>query len=276
METTAINAKPFLRWAGGKKWFIKYLNDFLPVKFNNYHEIFLGSASAFFNIPAKSYKAAYLSDVNEDLINAFVQIKENIAGLIKILNEFKNTEAYYYKIRNQHDHSDPVFRAARLIFMNKTGYNGIYRVNSLGRFNVPYGHRENVDFVSEMNLLEVNKKLANANISNIDFEEAIAKVRKGDLVFIDPPYTVAHENNGFIEYNKKLFSLDDQIRLSKAIQKIISKGAYYLLTNAKHEKILEIYSHLQRPKILERHSHIGGNGAKRENIKEYIFTNCIK
>jgi len=272
-EITDRKAKPFLRWAGGKKWFAKHLPQFIPRKFNNFHEIFLGSASTYFNIPDHFYSQAYLSDINDDLINTFTQVKEKSPDVIKILKGFKNEEDYYYKIRNLHEHSDPIFRAARFIYLNKTSYNGIYRVNSTGKFNVPYGYRRNVDFIDEKNLFAVSSKLKNAHLSVSDFDNALDSVKKDDFVFIDPPYTVAHENNGFIEYNKNLFSLDDQIRLSKAIERLVSKGAFYLLTNAKHSKILEIYSNLDKPKILKRHSNIGGNGAKREVINEYIFTN---
>ncbi len=267
-------AKPFLRWAGGKKWFIKHLQQFCPTRINNYHEIFLGSAAAFFALDDKYYKEAYLSDLNGDLINAFLQLKDKPTEVISVLKSFKNSEDFYYSIRENESESDDVFRAARMIYLNKVGYNGIYRVNSKGKFNVPYGHRIKVDIVDENNLLLVSNKLSKAIIKPIDFEEAIKKVKKGDLVFIDPPYTVAHENNGFIEYNQKLFSLDDQKRLAKCIQKIQNKGAFYILTNAKHKTILDIYTELDKPKIFIRHSHIGGNGAVRENVKEYIFTNC--
>lgn len=268
-------ARPFLRWAGGKKWFIKHLKDFLPRQINNYYEPFLGSASTFFSLPNDYYKSAFLSDLNEDLINAYLQIRDSLDSLLGLLKSFENTENFYYKIREKHFEIDPVFRAARMIYLNKVGYNGIYRVNSEGKFNVPYGHRKNVDFIDEENLKAVSSKLQKVKLVPRDFDKAMKTVKANDLVFIDPPYTVAHENNGFIEYNKKLFSLDDQIRLSNSIKAIIDAGAYYILTNAKHERILEIYSHLGKPKVLIRHSHIGGVGAVREDVKEYVFTNCI-
>jgi DNA adenine methylase len=266
--------KPFLRWAGGKKWFSKHLSDYLPERIKNYHEIFLGSASVFFSLPDNYYKEAYLSDSNEDLINAYVVIRDSYDKLIDTLKSFRNSEKFFYQIREKHYESDPIFRAARMIFLNKVGYNGIYRVNSLGKFNVPYGHRKNVDFVDQENLRIVSKKLKKITLNACDFEEACKRVKEGDLVFLDPPYTVAHEENGFIEYNQKLFSLNDQIRLASTLTKISDAGAYYILTNAKHKKIIEIYSSLEKPNILVRHSHIGGNGAKRENVKEYIFSNC--
>lgn len=275
MEHQITKAKPFLRWAGGKKWFIKYLETFLPTKINNYHETFLGSAATFFNLKPGFYKSAYLSDLNEDLINAYIQLRDNYDQLIEVLKSFKNSEDFFYKIREMHLEKDKVFRGARLIFLNKTGFNGIYRVNSMGRFNVPYGFRKKVDFVDEYNMKAVSDKLKGVNISTLDFEKALAKVKKTDLVFIDPPYTVAHENNGFIEYNQKLFSLDDQIRLAKCVKELRDRGAFFILTNAKHKKILEIYQDLGQPYILDRHSHIGGIGAVRKEVKEYIYTNCM-
>jgi len=270
-----VIAKPFLRWAGGKKWFVKNISDYLPETINNYREPFLGSAAVFFSLPQSFYNTAFLSDSNEDLINAYIQIRDNCSAVVDLLRTFKNKESYYYKIRDVHFSSDPIFRAARLIYLNKTGYNGIYRVNSEGKFNVPYGHREKVDFVDSENLVLVSELLANAVIQVADFSDALKNVEPNDLCFIDPPYTVAHENNGFIEYNKKLFSLEDQISLAATIQNIVEQDAYYILTNAKHQKILEIYRDLGRPKILKRSSNIGGIGAVREEVKEYLFTNSI-
>jgi DNA adenine methylase len=267
-------ARPFLRWAGGKKWLVKQLTNYLPKGINNYYEPFMGSASTFFSLPENYCKKAYLSDTNRDLVNTYCQIRDNIENVVSILKTFRNDENSYYQIRAMHDNKNQAFKAARFIYLNKTGFNGIYRVNSQGLYNVPYGKRKNVDFVDEENLRLVNHKLAKALIATMDFEKRLKNVGPGDLVFIDPPYTVAHENNGFIEYNKKLFSLDDQIRLAATAQRINDVGAYYILTNAKHDKVKEIYRGLGSPLILERASTIGGVGAVREQIKEYLFTNC--
>lgn len=266
--------KPFLRWAGGKKWFSKHLQNLLPSKVVNYHEIFLGSGSVFFNLPNDYYTSARLSDTNRDLINAFQQVKSNCAEVISILKSFQNTEKFYYSLRDKYDEKSKAFNAARLIFLNKTGFNGIYRVNSDGRFNVPYGFRKSVDFVDEQNLIQVRKRLKNVTLKTLDFEHALENIQDGDLVFIDPPYTVAHENNGFIAYNQKLFSIDDQVRLAKATEKIHEKGAYFILTNAAHKSIKSIYENCGLRIEVTRMSLIGGSGAKRELITEYIFTNC--
>lgn len=266
------NAKPFLRWAGGKRWLLKYLESINSLKINNYHEPFLGGASVFFNI--KNYHTAYLSDLNSELIETYVCLRDNLNNVIKVLSDFKNTEDEYYKIRGRAFEKKHE-RAAKFIFLNKTSYNGIYRVNSKGDFNVPYGFRAISDLVDKKNLELVSKKLQGVNLEHKDFEQSIEDIKRDDLVFLDPPYTVAHENNGFIAYNQKIFSIEDQKKLALFIERIREIGAFYILTNAKHDAIEEIYNKIDPPIILSRASNIGGLGARREQFKEYIFSNFL-
>jgi DNA adenine methylase len=267
------NPKPFLRWAGGKRWLLKYLEPLSQIEFNNYYEPFLGGGSVFFN--TNNYKYAVLSDLNKDLIETYNCIKEDVDLVINRLKTLKNSESEYYEIREK-EYSDSFSRAAKFIFLNKTSYNGIYRVNRDGKFNVPYGFRNNLkDIIEEENLKIVSKKLQNTSIFFQDFACIAETVTKGDIIFLDPPYTVAHENNGFIQYNQKIFSLEDQVRLSKLIEVIIEKEAFYILTNAKHEAILEIYKNIDAPKVLTRSSTIGGKGARRESFNEFVFSNIL-
>lgn len=267
------NSKPFLRWAGGKRWLIKHIESINNLKINNYFEPFLGGGSVFFNIP--NYKKAYLSDLNSELIETYNCLKNNVDEVISILETFKNTEEEYYKIRGTS--FDNVFeRAAKFIYLNKTSYNGIYRVNKKGGFNVPYGFRKkDIDLVDVENLKNVSIKLKNVSIKCQDFDKISKSIKKGDFIFLDPPYTVAHENNGFIQYNQKIFSIEDQKRLSKLIEVIKEEEAFYILTNAKHNAILNIYNNIDKPIVLTRSSTVGGNGARREDFKEYIFSNCL-
>lgn len=265
--------KPFLRWAGGKRWLIKHIEELKQLEINNYFEPFLGGGSIFFNI--NNFKNAYLSDLNVDLIETYNCIRDDVDRVMSKLSTFINSEEQYYLIR-QTTYKDSFDRAAKFIYLNKTSYNGIYRVNQKGEFNVPYGFRKKtIDLVDSENLRKVSQKLKTAHISCIDFAKIENNIQKGDFVFLDPPYTVAHENNGFIQYNQKIFSIEDQVRLSRLVEVIKQKEAYYVLTNAKHNAILEIYKNIDAPIVLTRSSTIGGNGARREDFNEYIFSNCL-
>lgn len=269
------NVKPFLRWAGGKTWLIKELVSFLPPSFNNYHEPFVGGGSVFIHLKSagRIKKKAYLSDKNEDLINAYQAIKENPNLLIEFLKKYKNTKEFYYRIREQKFNNN-IEKAAQFIFLNKTSFNGIYRVNLKGKYNVPYGFKKYAQLFDFENINNISRLLQNVELKSGDFEDYFAQIKKNDLVFLDPPYTVAHENNGFIKYNQKIFAWEDQERLERFIQKIKDKNAYFILTNAAHENIENLFANIGARNDVKRYSVIGGKGAKRKEISEYLFTNC--
>jgi len=264
------SVSPFLRWAGGKNWLIKHLDKLLPKdEFNRYFEPFLGGGSIFLAINPK--KRSFLSDLNEELIHTYSTLKKSPLQIIEVLESYENSEDFYYSIREE-QFEDPIKKAARFIYLNQTSFNGIYRVNLNGKYNVPYGYRTK-NFLEKEKLLAVSKRLKNTSLSYGDFSQIKNKIKEKDLVFLDPPYTVSHNDNGFIKYNQKLFSLEDQERLSKLIDHIKEKGAYYILTNAAHKKIDEIFEKSDFKYIKKRASLIGGNNAERGQIKEYIFTN---
>lgn len=262
--------EPFLRWAGGKTWLKKEIINYLPKSFNDYHEPFLGGGSIFFF----TYQArrSFLSDINIDLIHTYIQVRDNVEEVIYYLKEFKNTESDYYKIRSL-NFSNPIQRAAKFIYLNKTSFNGIYRVNMKGEYNVPFGHKYGTDFIQQDNLLLTSQKLKNVVIHCLDFTEALRQVKANDLVFLDPPYTVAHYKNGFIRYNQKLFSIQDQYRLADSLKNLNQIGAKYILTNAYHPKIEEIFKGSGNFVPLTRMSLIGGKGAIRQSTKEYLIKN---
>lgn len=265
------NAKPFLRWAGGKSWLIKHLDTIIGnQQFNNYHEPFLGGGAVFLYLQPE--KTAYLSDLNADLITTYKAIKVAPSKVIACLKKFKNTSEDYYRIRNLHPTTQAEI-AARFIYLNQTSFNGIYRVNAKGEYNVPFGYRTK-EFIEEEKLKTASRLLQTAILGTGDFDCIRDHIQKGDLVFLDPPYTVSHNQNGFIKYNQKLFSLEDQHRLKALIDFIKERGAYYILTNAAHETIFEIF-HEDADKCYElsRASLIGGEKAVRGQIQEYIFTN---
>lgn len=264
--------EPFVRWAGGKTWFVPHLALIIGnTQINHYHEPFLGGGAVFFAL--EHHRKSYLSDANEQLVNAYIQIRDNPDAVIECLSKFQNTEEEYYKIRDNFYPHSLEEAAAQFIYLNQTSYNGLFRVNRQGKYNVPYGFRKRWHYDIDRILL-ASKKLHNTNISVGDFEINKYKIQENDLVFLDPPYTVSHNNNGFIEYNKKLFSIKDQARLGQFVDYIKSKNAYYILTNAAHEKIRNIFTKDgDRCLELQRNSLIGGRNAERREISEYIFTN---
>lgn len=265
-----ISPRPFLRWAGGKTWLIKHLMIKYPdISFRNYHEPFVGGAATFFYFNPQC--RAYLSDLNFELIETYKAIKDDVESVIKELRCFSNTKEEYYRIREA-KYRNSSRKAARFIFLNQTSFNGIYRVNLEGNYNVPYGFRKK-DFFEPDNLRLVSKSLKNCSIFHGDFDRIRKNVKAKDLVFLDPPYTVTHNNNGFIKYNQKLFSLEDQYRLSRLLDFINSSGAFYILTNAAHEKVEEIFEKGHNKIHLERASLIGGNHANRGYYSEVLFTN---
>ena len=263
------SSKPFLRWAGGKNWLIKYLPGLIKdLDFNNYHEPFFGGGSVFF---ALSPDGAILSDINEELINTYVEVRDNVESVIKIIDEWAVNEDQYYAIRSE-EPDDSIRRAARFIYLNRTSFNGIYRVNRKGQYKVPYGKKDSYKF-NFQRIRHASEALQGATLLARSFEESLKDVKAGDLVFLDPPYTVAHNNNGFIEYNKKLFSLDDQFELKSCIDAISELGAFYILTNAHHEVIDDLFSPGSIKLDVSRSSTLGGRNARRGNTQEYIFTN---
>jgi DNA adenine methylase len=277
-KVSTIKVKPFLRWAGGKRWLKKHLDSFLPDKFNNYIEPFLGGGSIYYYLVNSNRinNKAILSDFNPELINVYRQVRDNVEPVIAILSHYTNSEECYYLIREM-EPTCKITQAARFIYLNQTSFNGIFRVNKSGKYNVPFGKRNNsVDkYCNYQNLRKVSKVLRRkASFRHGDFELKVKRYAgESDLVFLDPPYTVAHEDNGFIQYNQKIFSWEDQTRLADLLEHINEVNAYYIMTNAAHISISELFSPYGKKHIVERQCNIGGVGAKRSTVHEYIYTN---
>jgi len=215
---------------------------------------------------------AFLSDLNSELIDTYVAVRDDVRGVIKFLGLYENTEACYYETRAEFP-DDPIEQAARFIYLNQTSFNGIYRVNLNGEYNVPFGYRSK-GFLDESNLEAASSRLFGAHIDHCDFDLVRDRVRSKDLVFLDPPYTVSHNDNGFVKYNQKLFSLEDQKRLRELVDHIDSVGAYYVLTNAAHATIADLFDRGDRRLALNRVSRVGGKNALRGTFSEYVFTNA--
>jgi len=261
---------PFLKWAGGKRWLISRHAIIFPDNFNNYIEPFLGSGAVFFKLRPTS---AILADINKDLIDTYSAIKEDWQKVIMRLQKHQKlfNKDYYYKIRKGKP-TNIYDKAARLIFLNRTCWNGLYRVNLKGEFNVPIGTK--TDIVREDDDFEIiSKTLKNAHLYNSDFETIIDKSRENDLIFVDPPYTVRHDDNGFIKYNEKLFSWDDQIRLRDCLKRAKERGSKIIVANAAHGSVKNLYEADFNLVEMQRHSIIAASSAKRKKCKELIITN---
>lgn len=259
---------PFLKWAGGKRWLVHNHSQLFPTRFNTYIEPFLGSGAVFFKLrPAK----AILSDSNDELMNAFQAIKDNWRQVVKYLrlHHTNHSKEYYYHVRSQVLQSR-YKRAARLIYLNRTCWNGLFRVNRNGVFNVPIGTKTNVLLPTDKFDLAA-QILKSAHLIVSDFEDIINQTQKNDFIFADPPYTAKHNDNGFLKYNEKLFSWNDQVRLRDSLVRAKNKGAKILVTNANHTSILELYKDQFELKTLRRVSKIAASSEFRRSCEELII-----
>lgn len=260
-----------LRWAGGKRWLLPRIIELLEgTSIEGYHEPFLGGASVFLGLPGIT--RARLIDSNDELIATFEAIRDHPDEVARAAALFANDKETYYSVRGSSP-SAKVDKAARFIFLNHTSFNGIYRVNLQGVYNVPFGNRPSANIPDQEHLRAISARLKIATLWTGDFAECLEHVGEGDLVFLDPPYTVAHNNNGFIKYNQRLFSFEDQRRLSSLIDEIRARGAYYILANAAHDSIAELFDKGDCRIDTSRRNSIGGANAIRGSAAEYLFTN---
>lgn len=263
------NNTSFIRWAGGKSWLVPYVTSIIEnIDYNNYFEPFMGGASIFFSI--ELHNRGFLSDINDELVNTFCAVQTNPQKVIDQLKLYKSDKDSYYAIRAT-EPKDTIQRAARFLYLNANSFNGLYRVNKNGKYNVPYGQKEVT--VNYTRLVDISEKLRNVEILCRDFEAIKEKIESKDLVFLDPPYTVSKEDTGFVGYNSTWFSLEDQKRLASLIDHINDIGAYYIMTNAAHQTILDIFQGKGKMATVERNSLIGGRNSYRGKVQEYIFTN---
>ncbi|WP_369014132.1 DNA adenine methylase [Flavobacterium anhuiense] len=254
---------PFLKWAGGKRWLTSKATHLFPDKnqINQYFEPFLGGGAVFFHI--KPENNGILSDLNSDLINSYTVIRDDWKNLNDILIEYNalHNSTFYYDIRSTTPESN-LEKAARFIYLNRTCWNGLYRVNKNGIFNVPIGTKSKVILDTD-NFSELSLLLQSINIESCDFEATINRAGNDDFIFIDPPYTVKHNYNGFIKYNENIFSWEDQIRLRDVIVDAINRGTKILLLNANHNSIKELYNGIGEQFVLDRASVIAGSSNAR-------------
>lgn len=263
---------PFVKWVGGKRNLLRYIVPNMPTKFKDYYEPFVGGGAVFFSVYDKVKNTA-LSDSNLDLIITYKAIQKEPRELIEMLREHQrqHNKEYYYEIRSK-ELDNPMEIAARFIYLNKTCYNGLYRVNRQGLFNVPMGDYKKPNILNEENILSCHNALKRAKVEYADFEE-IQQPKKGDFVYCDPPYHPTDEVS-FTQYTKHDFTEKDQIRLRDYVTKLSKEGVYVMLSNSDCKFIRDIYKSktfhkntVLAPRVVNCKADMRGN------VKELLITN---
>ncbi|NOS70153.1 MAG: Dam family site-specific DNA-(adenine-N6)-methyltransferase [Verrucomicrobia bacterium] len=262
------HAAPFLKWAGGKRWLANTVAQLLRNPGGNYIEPFLGGGAVFFEIECQ---AAILSDINKELINAYRVVRDRTDELVRLLCCLEIRKSLFNRIRRE-GCVDPVARAARLLYLNRTAFNGLYRVNQRGEFNVPFGCKAGTRLVDRNALVICSEMLGRAVLMPGDFRNPLVFAGPNDSVFLDPPYTVKHNNNGFRQYNETIFSWNDQIALAKIANRLAALGTRVVVTNAFHHEVVALYSkRLFQPYVVKRPTTIAANRSARGVCSELVL-----
>jgi DNA adenine methylase len=257
---------PFLKWTGGKRWLASQIQSIFPAHFNRYIEPFLGGGALFFHL--RPWPAT-LSDINAELINAYQQVRDDVEQVIARLSRLEICPKLFAKTRAASARL-PLTRAVRFLYLNRTAFNGIYRVNRDGNFNVPYGCKPGTILCDEALLRSAFAALQNRQLLIADFAEAIERAQAGDLVYADPPYTTKHNNNGFRRYNEVIFSWKDQERLAECCRRAVERGVHVIVSNANHGPLIRLYDGFC-VKRLARHSLISGDATGRCEVTECLM-----
>ena len=268
---------PVVKWVGGKRQIIDQIIKYVPKTFSTYYEPFLGGGAVLFELQPKKF---VVNDINGELINIYEVIKDNVEELIADLKRHKNEEDYFYQIREIDRDKEGykkltrIQRASRIIFLNKTCYNGLFRVNKAGEFNVPFGNYKNPNIVNEITLRAVSNYFSKARAAFTckDFEEVLKGAGKGDFVYLDPPYDPVSDTASFTGYDKGGFDRDEQKRLKKACDQLHEKGIKFLLSNSATDFIKDLYREY-RIEIIQAKRAINSKADKRGEIDEVLVTN---
>ncbi len=273
-DSVKTTCRPFVKWVGGKSQLIAQLRRRIPENFKRYFEPFVGGGALLFrNQPS----AAYISDINPELINAYRVVKEDVEALINDLNSHVYEEEYFYKIRNidrssEYESWSRVQRASRLIFLNKTCFNGLYRVNSKGHFNTPFGRYTNPTIVDEVNLRACSKVLASVTISLAEFDQIEGIIGRDDFVYFDPPYVPLSTTANFTTYSSQGFGEKMQHKLFTLCCDLDKRGVRFMLSNSSAPFVLELYKQF-RIELVPASRAINSNASKRGDVDEVIVTN---
>jgi len=274
--------KPFVKWAGGKRQLIPELLKYIPKNFNNYFEPFVGGGALFFelyNLGILKNKKVYLFDINEELINAYRVIRDHSNKLIKKLKEFKSkhNKEFYYQIREldrseSYKNLDNIIKAARFIYLNKTCFNGLYRVNKKGYFNVPMGRYKNPQIIDEENILAVSNALKNVIIKCCDYKEVLQYAQKSDFLYFDPPYYPLNQTANFTSYTRYDFLEKEQLELFETFKTLVNKGCFILESNSDTDFIRNLYREFTIEKVLANRA-INSKSNGRGKITEVLIRN---
>ncbi len=273
----SVVPRPFLKWAGGKTQLLDDLTAYLPRYFLTYHEPFVGGGALFFYLyRERKIRRAFIADLNAELIDTYIAIRDYVEDVIELLSEYSYDEKFYYNLRAQDPWKMPLpARAARMIYLNKTGYNGLYRVNKQGKFNVPFGRHKSPQYCDVENLRAVSVALQDVEIACASFETVLEHVKPGDLVYFDPPYAPMSSTANFTAYHADGFAEDDQIKLRDVCLELTRLGVNVMLSNSDVELIQALYDTDSCFNINRVHASraINSNAKKRGKLTELIITN---
>jgi len=284
LELDVMQAAPFVKWAGGKSQLLEQFEPLFPVQFNRYVEPFVGGGAVFFHLYSQGRidDGVILNDLNEELTTCYEVIRDKVDDLIGELRRhesFKMEESYFYEVRKWDRRPDfhergPVERAARMMFLNKTCYNGLYRVNSRNQFNVPFGRYKNPTICDEENLRAVSQALQGVELHSEDFERCVEWAERGDFIYFDPPYHPLSETASFTSYTKEDFTKDDQTRLEKVFRQLDEMGCQVMLSNSCTPFIQDLYDSNTYKKVeVNARRAISCKGDGRSSIPELVILN---
>lgn len=264
---------PVLKWAGGKRQLLGPILERLPERIATYYEPFVGGAAVFFALAKeRRFERAVLADANSDLVDVYLAIKEDLNGLIRALKKLAagHSQQQYYEVRAQTPRSRTQ-RAARVIYLNKTGYNGLYRVNRSGEFNVPYGRYAKPNVCDEPRLRGAAEALAQATIEVADFEHVCRRARSGDAVYLDPPYVPLSKTSSFTAYDRHPFDLEQHRRLAQTFAELAERNVFALLSNSYTPETRDLYAAWQCERIDVKRA-INSRADARGPVAELLVT----
>jgi DNA adenine methylase len=275
IPATKPTLKPFLKWVGGKRQLINQITPHLPKTFNNYYEPFIGGGALLFHLLPKQ---AMISDINHELINVYQCVKKDYIAVVNLLKCFRYDFDFFSGIRGWDKDKDyinkysPEERTARFIYINKCGFNGLWRVNKNGECNVSFGRYINPDFICEQTLKECSEYLQNVNIYQGDFETTIQDAGMNDFIYLDPPYDPVSITSNFVGYSQNGFTRDDQIRLKTKVDQLTLKGVRIMVSNNLTPFISDLYKDYNQHTLLATRN-VNSNGEKRGVVPEILITN---